>query len=155
MRLSGMGMSNFYITGTRRGLGQALSVFYDTVDTLEECDVFINCKHDGFQQVELLYKAAELNKRIINIGSRASDGILQNKSRFSYAVQKSALDKANELLYYQGIDTSIIKFAGFDSPSNTSTKPKMTIAYCVSIVDWVLNQPYRVKELTIGCAFKR
>jgi hypothetical protein len=102
-----------------------------------------------------LYKAAELNKRIINIGSRASDGILKNKSRFSYAVQKSALDKANELLYYQGIDTSIIKFAGFDSPSNTSTKPKMTIAYCVSIVDWVLNQPYRVKELTIGCAIKR
>jgi hypothetical protein len=74
-----MVMSNFYITGTRRGLGQALSVFYDTVDTLEECDVFINCKHDGFQQVELLYKAAELNKRIINIGSRASDGILKNK----------------------------------------------------------------------------
>ena len=148
-------MTNFFITGTRRGLGEALSKFYNTVDTLEECDVFINCKHDGFQQVELLYKAAELNKRIINIGSRASDGILKNKSRFSYAVQKSALDKANELLYYQGIDTSIIKFAGFDSPSNNSTKPKMTIAYCVSIVDWVLNQPYGVKELTIGCAIKR
>ena len=148
-----MEMSDFFITGTRRGLGQALSVFYDTVDTLEECDVFINCKHDGFQQVDLLYKAAELNKRIINIGSNSPDG---NKSwRHPYAVQKAALDKANELLYYQGIDTSIIKFAGFDSPSNTSTKPKMTIAYCVSIVDWVLNQPYRVKELTIGCAIKR
>ena len=32
-------MNNFFITGTRRGLGQALSILYDTVDTLEECDV--------------------------------------------------------------------------------------------------------------------
>ena len=74
-------MNDFYITGTRRGLGEALSKFYDTVDTLEECDVFINCKHDGFQQVELLYKAAELDKRIINIGSRVSDGIIKDKNR--------------------------------------------------------------------------
>jgi hypothetical protein len=63
----------FYITGTRRGLGQVLSILYNTVDTLEECDVFINCKHNGFEQVELLYKAAELNKRIINIGSNSPD----------------------------------------------------------------------------------
>ena len=150
-----MRMNDFYITGTRRGLGEALSKFYDTVDTLEECDVFINCKHDGFQQVELLYEAAELDKRIINIGSRVSDGIIKNKNRFPYAVQKSALVKANELLYYQGVDTSIIKFAGFDSPTNNSTKPKMTIGYCVSVVDWVLNQPYRVKELTVGNAVIR
>jgi len=141
----------YFITGTRRGLGEALSIFYDTVDTLEECDVFINCKHNGFEQVELLYKAAELNKKIINIGSRASDGILKKNNRFLYAVQKSALDKANEQLYYQGVDTTILKFGGFGSPVNQSTKPKMTIEYCVSVVDWVLNQPYRVKELTVGC----
>ena len=145
----------YFITGTRRGLGEALSIFYDTVDTLEECDVFINCKHNGFEQVELLYKAAELNKKIINIGSRASDGILKKNNRFLYAVQKSALDKANEQLYYQGVDTTILKFGGFGSPVNQSTKPKMTIEYCVSIVDWVLNQPYRVKELTIGCAINK
>ena len=54
----------YYITGTKRGLGKALSEKYDTVDTIYECDVFINCKHDGFQQVELLYKVAELNKKI-------------------------------------------------------------------------------------------
>ena len=46
-------MNDFYITGTRRGLGEALSKFYDTVDTLEECD-FINCNTMGFK--ELLYK---------------------------------------------------------------------------------------------------
>ena len=44
----------FYITGTKRGLGKALKEKYDTVDTLNDCDVFINCKHNGFEQVELL-----------------------------------------------------------------------------------------------------
>ena len=52
----------YYITGTRRGLGKILSEKYDTVDNLQDCDVFINCKHDGFEQVKLLYQAAELNK---------------------------------------------------------------------------------------------
>ena len=51
----------YFITGTRRGLGEALKLKWtgQCVNTLEECDVFINCKHDGFSQVELLYKAAE------------------------------------------------------------------------------------------------
>ena len=41
----------FFITGIRRGLGKALYDLCDTtVDSLEECDVFINCKHDGFEQ---------------------------------------------------------------------------------------------------------
>ena len=50
----------FYITGTRRGLGKALKDIYGCTDTLDQCDVFINCKHNGFEQVNLLYQAAEL-----------------------------------------------------------------------------------------------
>ena len=53
----------YYITGTRRGLGEALQDLYGNCESLEDCDVFINCKHDGFEQVQLLYKAAELGKR--------------------------------------------------------------------------------------------
>ena len=49
----------YFITGTRRGLGKALSDKYGTVNTLEECDVFINCKHDGFSQVDLLYNTLQ------------------------------------------------------------------------------------------------
>ena len=63
----------FYITGTRRGLGEALKNKLNCVDTLEECDVFINCKHDGFKQVELLYTASKLGLKIINIGSNSPD----------------------------------------------------------------------------------
>ena len=138
----------FYITGTRRGLGQALAEKYNNCNSLEDCDVFINCKHDNFEQINLLYKAASLNKRIINISSNSGDG---NKSYpWPYSVQKAALDKANEQLYYQGVDTTSVRFGYFDSPRVAHVKDaKMSINYCVEVIDWVLNQPHRVKELTI------
>ena len=143
-----MRMSNFYITGTRRGLGQALSTFYDTVDTLEECDVFINCKHDGFQQVELLYKAADLNKRIINIGSNSPD---QRGNRIrTYPTEKAALDYANDQLFYLGVNTTIVRFGRFDTARVAHIDaPKMSVSYCVGVIDWILNQPHRVKDMTV------
>ena len=137
---------HFFITGTRRGLGKALYALYDTVDSLENSDVFINCKHDN--QVELLYKAAELNKRIINIGSNAPDET--KKQPHIYAVEKFALDKANEQLFYQGVDTTILRFGYFNSPRvEHINKPKMSIEYCISVIDWVLQQPHRVKDITV------
>jgi len=141
-------MNKFYITGTRRGLGKALYEKYDTVDNLNDCDIFINCKHDGFNQVELLYKAAELGKQIINIGSNSPD---QDKRQpWPYAVEKAALDKANEQLFYQGINTTIIRFGYFDSPRVAHIESKkMPIEYCCGIIGWVLRQPHRVKEITI------
>jgi len=138
----------FYITGTRRGLGEKLKEKYNTVNTLEECDIFINCKHDGFTQVELLYKAANLGKKIINIGSNSPD---QDKSKpHIYQIEKSALDKANEQLFYQNVNTSIIRFGYFDSPRVAKVdSKKMSLEYCVSIVNWVLEQPHRIKEITV------
>jgi|TARA_Y100000296_G_C4952750_1_gene147011 hypothetical protein len=138
----------FYITGTRRGLGKALKDKLGCVDTLEECDVFINCKHDGFKQVELLYDAAALDLKIINIGSNSPD---QNKSKpHIYQIEKGALDKANNQLFYQGVNTTIIRFGYFDSPRvEHITDKKMSIDYCISIIEWVLKQEYRVKELTV------
>ena len=141
-------LNKFYITGTRRGLGESLSKKYNTVDNLQDCDVFINCKHDGFEQVNLLYRAAELNKRIINIGSNSPDET--KKVKHIYAVEKSALDKANHQLYYQGVNTTIVRFGYFDSPRVAHIdKKKMTIEYCVSIIDWILQQPHRIKEITV------
>lgn len=138
----------FYITGIRRGLGKALKDKFGCVDTLEECDVFINCKHNGFEQVELLYAAAALNLKIINIGSNSPD---QNKSKpHIYQIEKSALDKANSQLFYQGVNTTIVRFGYFDSPRVEHIKDKkMSIEYCVSIIEWLLEQEHRVKELTI------
>jgi len=138
----------FYITGTRRGLGEALKQKYDTVSTLEECNIFINCKHDGFEQVDMLYKAAALNKRIINIGSNSPD---QSKYKpHVYQVQKAALDKANEQLFYQGVATTIVRFGYFDSPRVELIKDKkMSIEYCCEVINWILQQPHRVKDITV------
>jgi hypothetical protein len=138
----------FYITGTRRGLGLALKEKYQTVDTIKNCDIFINCKHEGFEQVTLLYQAAKLNKKIINIGSNSPD--TKKNKPWIYAVEKSALDKANDQLFYQGVDTCIVRFGYFDSPrvAHVDAK-KMSIEYCVSIIDWILQQPHRIKEITV------
>ena len=138
----------FYITGTRRGLGEALAAKYGNCNSLEECDVFINCKHNDFKQIELLYEAADLNKRIINISSNSGDG---NKPwPHIYAVQKSALDKANEQLYYQGINTTSVRFGLFDTPrSQKFEEEKMSVEYCVSVIDWILQQPHKIKDITI------
>jgi len=138
----------YFITGTRRGLGKALEQKYGNCNSLEECDVFINCKHMGFDQVYYLYEAADLNKRIINISSNSGDGI--KKKPHVYAVEKNALDKANEQLYYQGINTTSVRFGWFDSERVADVKEeKMSLEYCVSVIDWILQQPHKVKEVTI------
>lgn len=140
----------FYITGTRRGLGLALKEKYATVDTLENCDIFINCKHDGFTQVDLLYKAAELNKKIINIGSAASDWTKGYKDNFKYGIEKKTLREVNDQLFWQGVDTCIINYGFFDSPRVAHVDAnKMSVEYCVSIIDWILKQPHRIKEITV------
>lgn len=138
----------YYITGTKRGLGKALEEKYGNCNNLDDCDVFINCKHNEFEQVTLLYRAAELNKRIINIGSNSGDET--KKIPHAYAVQKIALDKANHQLFYQGINTTIIRFGYFDSPRVEHIKAKkMSIDYCVDVIEWILIQPHRIKDITV------
>lgn len=141
-------MKKYYITGVRRGLGKALVDLYGNCESLEDCDVFINCKHDGFSQVDLLYKAATLNKRIINIGSNSPD---QSKHQpHIYQIEKAALDKANNQLFYQGVDTTIVRFGYFDSPRVELVKDKkMSIEYCCEVINWILKQPHRVKDITV------
>ena len=64
-----------------------------------------------------------------------------------YAVQKSALDKANEQLFYLGVDTTIVRFGRFDTARVAHIDaPKMPVSYCVSVIGWVLSQPHRVKD---------
>jgi hypothetical protein len=143
-------MHKYFITGARRGLGKALHDKLNCVDTLEECDIFINCKHDGFQQVDLLYKAADLGLQIVNIGSAASDWTKGYKPGFRYAIEKKSLRDVNDALFWEGVTTTIINFGYFNSERSADVDtPKMDLEYCVGIVEWVLAQPYRLKELTV------
>jgi len=142
----------FYITGTRRGLGKYLLDRLNTVESLEECDVFINCKHDGFSQVEMLYKAYELKKTAINISSNSGDrfkkrGILRENI---YGIEKIALDHANEQLFYLGMDTTSLRFGWLDTERVAEVKDnKMSLQFVLDTIEWVLLNPHRVKEITI------
>jgi len=112
--------------------------------------MFINCKHDGFEQVELLYKAAKLNKRIINIGSAASDWTKGYKDNFRYGIEKHTLRKVNDQLFWQGVNTTILNFGYIDTERSAHVdRPKLPLTYVAEVIDWVIYQPYRVKELTI------
>jgi hypothetical protein len=144
-------LSKFYITGTRRGLGKALEKKYGNCDSLDECDIFINCKHNGFAQIDLLYKAADLNKRTISIGSYASDWIFHpNNPQYKYAIEKNALRDANSQLFDNGFEVTCLNFGYFDTErSKQVQKNKMSIDYVIDVIDWVLQQPHRIKEVTI------
>ena len=137
-----------YITGTKRGLGKSLESIYGNANSLESSDIFINCKHDSFTQVEMLFKAAELNKRIINIGSNSPDLVVNDAN--NYQIEKFALEKANEQLFYLCINTTIVRFGPFDSPRIAHKKQKkMIIDYCCSVIKWILEQPHRIKDITV------
>lgn len=137
----------FYINGIRRGLGKFLYDRLDTVETLEECDIFINCKHQGFDQIDLLYKACELNKRVINISSSIGDIINQSGI---YAVQKVALDKANEQLFYQGHNVTSIRLGWVDTERVAASKDnKMSCRSVLDNIEWIVLHPHRIKEITI------
>lgn len=168
-------MIKIFITGTHhdRSLGQAiqqriqtkinegnsisselirrsLNLNFEIVNTIYDSNVFINCRHEGYTQVDYLYTAAKMKKRIINIGSRASDGIKPTLGR--YAVEKAALEKANEQLFYKGINTTIIKF-GHIKTSRTMMRnvphPLMSLTNAVNVVLWVMDHPNRIKDITI------
>lgn len=142
----------YYITGNRRGLGKALEEKYGNCNSLEDCDIFINCKHDGFNQVELLYKAMELGKRTINIGSFASDWTyLPSNAFYKYSIEKKALRDASSQFFNHGYNTTCVNFGYIDTESQADKDvPKMSVEYVVEVIDWILNQPHRVKEITIA-----
>lgn len=138
----------FYITGTRRGLGKYLKDNLSTVDNLNDCDTFINCKHHEFDQIDLLYDACELGKTVINIGSNSSDGI--KRKNHKYAIHKAALEKANEQLFYLGHKTTIIKCGYLDTESSSNIKePKLELDYMLEIIMWIIIQPHRIKDITV------
>ena len=86
----------YYITGTRRGLGAFITNLPELntganriVDNLDDCDIFINCKHDGFSQVDLLYEVESKGKKVISIGSAdPSDWIHGHKDVYKYGIEK-------------------------------------------------------------------
>lgn len=139
-----------YHKGKQPTLGSYWASKYECVSSLKDCNVFINNYHEKYYQVDRLYDAAALGKRIINIGSASSDWTKGYKKQFRYALEKKALQDANDALFYEGINTTILNLGYIDTyRSRRKDNPKMSIEYVESIILWVLAQPHRIKELTI------
>jgi len=167
------------ITGHTSGIGKSLFDYYESAEGLLrddtalgfsrsngyninnpqkiieqslDSDVFINNAYDGFNQVSLLYELINngYESKIINISSNSSDGIKDQIHQ--YAIAKYALDKASEQLFYRGYDVTNLRFGWVDTPrvsEKAKDKKKISTDYVVNIIEWVLNQPHRIKEMTI------
>lgn len=145
--------NKFYITGIRRGLGKALHDFYspNVVRNMRECDIFINCKYNGWEQIDQLTKAVHRGKRVISIGSFASDWVYNPNSMWNnYAIHKKALRDASNQFFDHRQDTCVVNFGYIDTESQLGhDKPKMSVEYAVEVIDWIVRQPHRVKEITV------
>ena len=142
----------FYITGIRRGLGKYLHDRLNVVESLEECDIFINCKHDGFLQVDNLYKACGLNKTVISLGSYASDWIYHpSKVDYVYAIEKKALRDANSQMFDNGYQCTCLNLGYFNSErsAHVTEYNKMSMKSVLDTIEFILLHPHRVKEITI------
>lgn len=117
----------------------------------KECDIFINNAQQEFAQTEMLYALAKnFHGKIINIGSTSKDWTKGHKKNYRYSVEKLTLNNANDQLFWEGVDTCIINPGFVDTPMIRKFDfKKMDPEYIVDVIEWVISQPYRVKEVSV------
>jgi len=166
------------VTGHTRGLGKSIYEHFDGavgmsrsngfeirderyhhkfLEQIKPCDVFINCAQNHFGQTEILFYVAHFWKgKIINIGSQAKDSVLSGYGELCnpYSVEKHALQMANSRLFLNGVDSTIINFGDLENLESDSDHEKIPHSYCIELIEWVLKQPYRIKQLDVEPAWK-
>jgi len=131
----------------------------------QDTDVFINCAHEEWAQVKLLYDLYSIwqhkKKIIVNVNSIVGDSLVPKVS--SYQIQKKALDNACKQLQPLGKCKVInIRLGLVDTPSVSNWvaevkrifKDKykvLTPEKVAEIVEYTINQPDNVcvKEISI------
>tara|TARA_B100001564_G_C20173183_1_gene460638 strand:- start:61 stop:555 length:495 start_codon:yes stop_codon:yes gene_type:complete len=137
------------ITNKDRGLGKELSSRFDNVveGFDKNADVFINNRHDSFNQTKLLMKAFDewkyTDKTIINIGSRSK---YPNISKgFMYSTSKAALNHLSNNLRLNSDKTC--RIIDVNCGLLESELPSLTYKEITEIIVWCINQP---KHIEIG-----
>ena len=157
-------MYRFLITGHTSGIGKAIyerfggiglskscgfDIGSDSITPfIDDCDVFVNnafSTKDPWAQTDLVYQGKD--KRQIVIGSNTTD---QTKNfPHPYQSAKIALENACNQLFYQGYDLTLLKPGYVDTPSVSSVKDrKMTTHNIIEVIEWVLLQEFRIKDIT-------
>jgi len=161
---------NFLITGHTKGIGKAIYnkfggvglskstgfdiSFDDITPYFENTDVFVNNAYDYcnyWSQVNLVYKAANVKKQIV-IGSMASDYALTNTDKaLEYTTLKEAVKAASFQLFAQGKDITLLRPGYVDTSAvKDVTCAKIEPEYIADIIEWILKQPYRIKEFALA-----
>ncbi len=144
-----MSIMKVSITNKHRGLGKELSSRFDNVHEgfFEDSDVFINNRHNKFNQSELLMKAFDVwkytDKTIVNIGSRSK---YPNISKgYIYSASKAALNHLSNNLRLNSEKTC--RIIDINCGLLESDLPSLTYSEISDIVIWCINQP---KHIEIG-----
>ncbi len=144
-----MSIMKVSITNKHRGLGKELSSRFDNVveGFSEDSDVFINNRHNSFNQSKLLMSAfdkwKDTDKTIVNIGSRSK---YPNISKgFMYSASKAALNHLSNNLRLNSDKTC--RIIDINCGLLESDLPSLTYKEISDIVVWCINQP---KHIEIG-----
>ena len=137
------------ITNKHRGLGKELSSRFDNVieGFSEDSDVFINNRHNSFNQSKLLMKAFDVwkytDKIIVNIGSRSK---YPNISKgFIYSASKAALNHLSHNLRFN--TDKKCKIIDINPGLLESDLSSLSYKEIADIIMWCINQP---KHIEIG-----
>ena len=160
------------ITGHSSGIGQAIferyspnaigfsrSNGYDISKDMwsiiaesQDCDIFVNNAQSDFSQTELLYALAKNFKGlIVNIGSLSKDWTKGHKPNYKYSIEKTALHKANDQLFWAGVNTCIIHPGYVDTKmARKFNVDKLSVENIVDVFDWIINQSFCIKEISVS-----
>jgi len=172
-------MGKVGITGHLSGLGKELynripnSIGFDIgshhdiknpepwLDTLLNCDVFINNAYDGFHQVNMLEKVfkqwIDKDKLIINISSTASEIKHINYQMGFYPIHKKALDEACMRLQHIEKNCRVVnvKIGWMDTPmSEDFVEEKLDTKDVVDKIIYIIENK-DITSMTIDRGFKK
>ena len=145
------------VIGLSRSTGFIDSDIDKMVDTIKECDVFVNMYSTGFFQTELLFRIHNtwlgLDKTIVNISSISTVGYYSidvNKSvnKHIYKHEKLALEDAHWLLNTKNILQPRMVLVKVGPGPETSTWQQVT-DYIVTCLEHGITKPYLL-ELTVA-----
>ena len=144
-----MSIMKVSITNKDRGLGKELSSRFDNVveGFAEDSDVFINNRHNSFNQTKLLMEVFDkwkyTDKTIVNIGSRSK---YSNISKgYMYSTSKAALNHLSNNLRLNSDKTC--RIIDINPGLLESDLPSLSYKEIADIVVWCINQP---KHIEIG-----
>ena len=124
---------------------------YSRFPKATNADIFINCEHNGSQQIELFEKFFNVwkknkDKYIINISSRAAQPNISKG--FMYAAEKAALNHYTNNTVYNSDKLCRVTTLNLGLMSH-KTLPSISYQDVLHTINWLIESPMEIPELTI------